>query len=139
MAALGRLHDEALGEVHPVGDVAERPVGLERGELRAVAGVDALVAEVPGDLEDPLVAADDQALEVELGGDAQAQVDVERVGMGQERPGQRPAGLGLEDRGVHLDEALGHQLPAQGGDGPEPDVEDPRLSGLARRSTSRWR
>ena len=108
------LDDEALGQVHAVVDVAEGPVGLEGGELGAVAGVDALVAEVAGDLEDPLVAPDHQALQVELGGDPQAEVDVEGVGVGHERSGQRPAGLGLEDRGVDLDEVLGHQLPARG-------------------------
>ena len=120
---LGRLHDQALGQVHAVVDVAEGPVGLEGGELRAVAGVDSLVAEVAGDLEDPLVASDHQPLQIELGGDAQAEVDVEGVGVGHERPGQCPAGLGLEDRGVHFDEVLGHQLPAEGGDGLEPGIE----------------
>ena len=135
----GGLHDQPLGQVHPVGDVAEGPVGLEGGELRAVPGVDALVAEVAGDLEDPLVAPHHQALEVELGGDAQAEVDVEGVGVGHERPGQGAAGLGLEDRGVHLDEVLGHQLPRRAAMVLNRMSNTRRLSGLASRSTSRWR
>jgi hypothetical protein len=39
----------------------------------------ALVAEVLAELVDALEAADDQPLEVQLGGDAQAEVAVERV------------------------------------------------------------
>ena len=90
-----------------------------------MAGVDALVAKVAGDLEYPLVPPDHQALEIELGGDAQAEVDIEGVGVGHEGPGQRSAGLGLEYRGVDLDELLGQQLRAQGRYGLEPDVEHP--------------
>ena len=90
-----------------------------------MAGVDPFVAEVPGDLEDPLVAPDDEPLQIELRGDAQAEVDVERVGMGEERAGQRPTGLRLQDRRVDLHEPVGGQQGTHGGDGLEPDVEDP--------------
>ena len=116
--------DQALGQVHAVVDVAERLVGLEGGELRTVAGVDPLVAEVPGDLEDPFIATDHQSLQVELGGDPEAEVDVQRIGVGEEGSGQGTARLRLQHRGVHLDEAVLHQLLAEGGDGPKPDVED---------------
>ncbi len=123
--ALCGVHDEPLGEIHPVVDVGEGTVRLERGELRAVPRVDPLVAEVPGDLEDPLVAPDDQALEVELRGDPEGEVDVERVRTGEEGAGERSAGLRLEDGCLHFDELLGGEEAAQRGDDAEPDVEHP--------------
>ena len=67
---------------------------------------DALVAEDPADLEHPLDAADDQPLEVQLERDAQVQVDVERVVVGDERPGVGAAGLDVEHRRLDLDEAV---------------------------------
>ena len=112
-----------MRQVHPVGDVPEGTVGLECREFRAVPGVHTLVPEVSGDLEHPLVTPDDQAFEIQLGRDAQAEVDIQRIGVRHERPGQGPTRLGLQDRGVHLDEVFGHQLVAQRRDGLEPDVE----------------
>ena len=44
-----------------------------------------LVAEVAADLEDALEAADHQPLQVQLGRDAQVEVEVERVVVGDER------------------------------------------------------
>ena len=116
--------DEPLGEVHAAVHVGEGHVGLHRRELGGVAGVDALVAEVAAELEHLLVAADDEALQVELGRDAQRQVDVEGVGVGLEGAGDGAAGLGLEDGRLDLDEALGLELLAQGGDDGDAGVED---------------
>ena len=104
---LGRLHDEVLGQVHAVGEVPERAVRLQGGELRAVAGVYPLVSKVAGDLEDPLVTAHDQALEIELRGDPEAELGVEGIGVCEEGTCQGAAGLGLQDRGLDLHEALG--------------------------------
>ena len=137
---VGRIHDQLLGQVHPVGEVAEGPVGLQRGELGAVAGVDAFVAEVAGDLEHPLEAADDQALEVQLGGDAQAELGVEGIGVGEERAGDgapRPAVAGSGSRPRRSPSAwscsrrMARVLKRMS--------NTRRLSSLASRSTSRWR
>ena len=68
---------------------------------------DALVAEDPPDLEHALHAADDQPLEVQLERDAQVQLHVERVVMGDERPSVGAAGLDVQHRRLDLDEALG--------------------------------
>ena len=114
-----------LGEVHSVVEVAQGPVGLERGELRAVPGVDPLIAEVTGNLEHPLVAPDDQPLEVQLRRDAQAELGVQRVGVSEERAGYGPAGLRLQNGGLDLHEVLGLEPVPQDGQGLEADVEDP--------------
>ena len=90
-AAVGGLEDERAGQFGHRVVVAVGLVRLEHGEFRRVRGVDALVAERPADLVDPLDAADDAPLEVELGGDAQRHLQVERVEMGVERPGGRAA------------------------------------------------
>ena len=71
--------DEFFGELHQVVVVGVGLVELEHGELGVVPGADAFVAEVAVDLVDAVEAADDQALEVELGRDAQEEVEVERV------------------------------------------------------------
>src|SRR4029079_3127171 len=62
--------DDALGELHHAPVVGLRLVELEHRELGIVAGGQALVPEVARDLENALEAADDQALQVELGRDA---------------------------------------------------------------------
>ena len=80
-------------------------------------GLMPLVAVDPADLEDPLHAADQEPLQVQLGGDPQEQVDVERVVMSDERPGRRAAGDGLHRGRLDLDEPfLGHGLAERGDD-----------------------
>ena len=60
--------------VHQVVVVGVGLVELEHGELGIVLGADAFVAEVAIDLVDAVHAADHQALEVELGRDAEEEV-----------------------------------------------------------------
>ena len=86
-----------------------RLVGLQQRELGVVAEVDALVAERAAELEDPLHAADAQPLEVQLGGDAQVQVEVVGVDVGEERPGVGAAVDLLQDRRLDLEEPLADQ------------------------------
>jgi hypothetical protein len=69
-----------------------------------VLGGDALVPEVPVDFVDPLDPAHRQPLEVELGRDAQVEIDVQRVVMGHKRPGQRAAGHRLHHRRLDFEE-----------------------------------
>ena len=103
------LLDELLGQdAHGV-VVAVRLVHLERRELRVVLEVDALVAELPADLEDLLHAADEQPLEVQLGRDPQVEVHVVGVDVGLERPGVGAAVDELQHRRLDLGEAAGVQ------------------------------
>ena len=99
------MRDERLAARGDVVVVGVRLVPLEHRELRVVLERDALVAEVLADLVDALEAADDQALEVELGGDPQVQVAVELVVVGDERARRRAAVERLQDRRLDLDEA----------------------------------
>ena len=71
--------DELLDPRHRVPVVGVGLVPLEHRELGVVLERDALVAEVLAELVDPLEAADDQPLEVELGRDPQVEVLVELV------------------------------------------------------------
>ena len=84
---------------------------------------DALVAEDATDLEHPLHAADDQPLEVQLQRDAQVQVHVERVVVGDERSGMGATGLEVQHRCLDLDEAFGVQRAAEAGDDLVADAE----------------
>ena len=108
---LDRAADEGLGQVHHRVVVAIGLVGLEHRELGVMPRAEPLVAINPADLEDPFHPADQEPLQVQLGRDPQEQVDVQRVVMGDERPGRRPAGDRLHRGRLDLDEApLGHGL-----------------------------
>ena len=124
----GQLCHQLLGEGHEVGVVGVGLVELEHGELGVVAGGDALVAEHPSDLEHLLEAAHHQPLQVELGGDAQVEVEVEGVVVADEGLGQGPAGDGVEDRRLHLHEAPVLQPAAEQAD--HPAAEEERGAGL---------
>ncbi len=106
---------QLLGEGHHVAVVGVGPVQLEHRELGVVAGRHPLVAEHPADLEDPLHAAHDQALEVQLGGDAQVEVGIERLVAGDEGACHRPAGDRVQHRRLDLGEARVCQAAAQRG------------------------
>jgi hypothetical protein len=79
--------DQLLGEVHQVLVVPVGRVELHHGELGVVAHRDAFVAEVAVDLEHALKAAHQQALEVQLGRDAQEHLLLQRVVVRDERLG----------------------------------------------------
>ena len=85
--------------------VGVRLVELEHRELGVPAVADALVAEAATDLEHPLHAADDEPLQVQLGRDAQVEVHVEGVVVGDERLRQRAARDRVQQRRLDLDEA----------------------------------
>ena len=112
----------------PSGSIVSVVVGvglvpLEHRELGVVLVGDALVAEVLAELVDALEAADDQALEVELGGDPQVEVGIELVRVRHERAGERAAVTRLEDRGLDLDEALVVERAADRRDHPRAEHE----------------
>ena len=124
-----RVHGDGghqlLDARHRVRVVGKRLVPLEHRELGLVLVGDALVAEVLADLVDLLEPADDQALEVELGGDAQVEVGVELVRVRDERVGERAAVARLEHRRLDLDEPGLVEVAADGGDHAAPEHERP--------------
>ena len=108
--------DERLAAARDVLVVGVRLVPLEHRELGVVLERDALVAEVLAELVDALEAADDQPLQVQLGGDPQVEVAVELVVVGDERPRGRAAVERLQDRRLDLDEARVVEEAADRGD-----------------------
>ena len=102
---LRRARDELLDPRHRVAVVGVRLVPLEHRELGVMLERDAFVAEVLADLVDLLEPADDQPLEIELGGDAEIAILVERVPVRHERLGERAAVARLQDGRLDLDEA----------------------------------
>ena len=62
---------------------------------------------------DALQAADHQALQIQLGRDAQVKIDIERVVMRDEGPRRGAAVNGLQHRRLHFQEAARFQLAAQ--------------------------
>jgi len=121
---LGELHEQRLGELHQVGVVRVRLVELEHRELGVVLRRDPLVAEAPVDLVHALEAAHDEALEVQLGRDAQVEVHPERVVVGPERPRDRAAGDRLHHRRLDLEEAARLEEGAERAHEPRAQPED---------------
>ena len=80
-------------------------VQLQHGELGVVPGRHALVAEIAVDLVDPLQPTDHQALEVQLRGHAQVQLQVQGVVVGDEGLGRGTAGDVMHHRRLHFQEA----------------------------------
>ena len=101
----GHGAEQVLGHRHQAAVVGIGLVELHHRELGVVLRGNPLVTEVAVDLEHPLEPADGQPLEVELGGDPEVQVHVERVVMRRERPRQRAAGNRLHHRRLDLEVA----------------------------------
>ena len=111
---LAHMGDQALSEIHHVAVIGIGLIDLHRGELGVVAGADALVAEDATQLIDPLKAAHHEALEVQLGGDAQGERQVEGVVVRLERAGVGTTGHALQHRRFDLQEAALIQPAAHG-------------------------
>ena len=78
--------------------------------------VHALVAEVLRELVHPEEAAHDEALEVQLVGNPEVHVHIQRIVVRDERTGRRAARDGLQDRGLHLQAAGLVEVTAHRGD-----------------------
>ncbi|MNS62151.1 hypothetical protein D3C72_952010 [compost metagenome] len=103
------LADQVLGEVHQPAVVRVGRVELHHGELGVVARAHPFVAEVAVDLEHTLEAADDQALQVQLGRDAHEHLHVQRIVVRDERLGRGAARDRVQHRRFHFHEAgVGH-------------------------------
>ena len=102
---VGEPLEQALDQVHQITVVGVRLVQLEHRELGVVARRQPLVTEVAVQLEHALEAAHHQALQVQLGRDAQVHVHVERVVVRDERLRHGAAGDHLHHRRLDLHEA----------------------------------
>ena len=125
---MGEPHQHLLGERHQVLVGGVRLIELEHGELGVVARGHPLVAKDARELEDALVAAHHQALQVQLRGDAEVEVHVERVVVGDEGARGGAAGDRLHHRRLDLEVAARDEEVAQVADRARAHLEDaPRL------------
>ena len=113
---LGHIAEHVLGQVHHAVIIGIGLIQFHEGEFRIVAGVQALIPENTADLVDPLQAADDQALQVQLQGDAQFEVFIQRVEVRFKGTGSGAAGIGNQHGRFHFHEALAVQVTADGAD-----------------------
>ncbi len=79
-------------------------IHLQHRELRVVTARDSFVAENPTNFENAIEAAHEHALQPEFSCDAQEEVDIERVVMGDKRPRRRPARRVFQHRRFYFDE-----------------------------------
>ena len=102
----GDALEHVLGEGHHPVVVLVGHIDFHGGELGVVGAVHALVAEVAAELIHTGEATDYQTLEVELVGNAEIEVDVQRVVVRDEGARGGTAGDALQHGGVHLEVAL---------------------------------
>lgn len=100
--ALNEARDHLLGHLHEVVHVGVGHVELADAELGVVREVDRLVAEDATHLVHAVEAADDELLEVQLGSDAEEEVEVERVVVRDEGLGRRSSGDHVHHGGLDL-------------------------------------
>ena len=116
--------DHLLGQVHQVLIGCIGLVEFEHREFRVVPYGDALVPEVPVDLEDPLEPSHDEPLQVKLGGNPQVKVETEGVVVRLEGLRRRAAGRYLHHRRLDLDEGAARQEGPYQFNDPRPPQED---------------
>ncbi len=104
-----RVLDQFTAAVDPHVVVGVRLICLQQGEFGVVAEVDTFVAERASQLEDALDPADAQPLEVQLGSDAQVEIEIVGVDVGEERAGVGATVDLLQDRGFDLQKPLADQ------------------------------
>src|SRR5262249_1088385 len=119
----GDADQQLLGQVHKVRVGGVGLVELQDGELGEVRAVDPLVAEVAADLEDPIQATHDEPLEVQLGRDAEKEVQVERVVVRHERSRGAAAVDGLHHRRLDLEKPAAGEKVTQEADDGGPELE----------------
>ena len=118
------MGDHLLDHLHHVVVVGVCLVALEQCELRVVVLVDALVAEDATDFIDLVEAAYDEALQVQLRGDAQVELLVEGVVVSDEGSGIGAGGNGHQHRRVDLEETALIEEPADAADDTAAQPED---------------
>ena len=96
-------------QIHHAVEIGVGLVQLNGGKLRVVGGIHALIAENPAYLVDPIHAAHNQPLQVQLSLNAQHHVNVQGVVMGIEGTGGGTDFKGGQNGGVYLQEALAVQ------------------------------
>ena len=101
-----------LNQIHHAVEVGEGLIQLDGRELRVVLGVHTLITEDAADLIHAVHAAHDQALEIQLGLNAQNHVHVQGVVVGVEGAGRGTDLKRGQDGGVNLQKALLIQIRA---------------------------
>ena len=98
----GQLAQHILSQVHQVIKICVGLVELEHGELGIMASGQTLVAEVAVDLIDPLEAANDQSLEVQLRGNTHIHIYIQRIVVGDKGTRHSAAGNHLQHGSFHF-------------------------------------
>ena len=111
-----RLAQQFLRQIHQPVIIRVCLIKLEHREFGIVLRRDSFVSKIPVDLVDPLDSADHQALQIQLGRDAQIQIHVERVVMRNEGPRGRATVNRLQHRRFYFQETTRLQLAAQRSD-----------------------
>src|ERR1700688_3720312 len=91
----GQQRKKIFVEVHQIAIVAVGLVKFQHGEFGIVLRRNSFIAEIAIDLVNAVKTSDGQSFQIELRGDAQVKVHVQRVVMGYEWTGGSAAGDGM--------------------------------------------
>ncbi len=109
------MADEFFGEIHqlPIGGIGL--IELDHGEFGIVLDRNPLITEIAVDLENAIETADHQPLQIKFRRDAQEQIHLQRIVVGDERAGRGAAGDRLHHRRFDFEKVVfDHELPDQG-------------------------
>ena len=113
---LGEVADHAFDQVRHLLKIGVGPVSLKHGELRIVTAADAFVAEVAVEFEHTGETAHEQPFQIQLGGDAQIHLLIERIEVSLKRARSGTAGHVLHHRCFDFQEVAAVQVVADLGD-----------------------
>ena len=110
------LH-QAFGALHHAVHIGIGLIELNGGELGVVGGVHAFVTEQTTNLVHPIKAADDAALQIQLGGNTQVQIHIQRIVMGDKGTGGSTTLNDIQNGGIHFQIAQLIKITTDSGDG----------------------
>src|ERR1700741_1698204 len=97
------MGEQLLCERHKVAIIAVGLIELQHGELGIMFAGDALVAKIAVDLVNAIESSHQKALQIQLRGDTQVEIEIEGIVVGDERARSGPAGNRLHHRRFHFD------------------------------------
>mmetsp|Transcript_49299 Transcript_49299/g.107571 ORF Transcript_49299/g.107571 Transcript_49299/m.107571 type:complete len:225 (-) Transcript_49299:549-1223(-) len=96
--------DQLLSDVHEIIIVCIRHVKFDRGELRIMSQINALVSELTAYLVNTVQPSNNEHFQVELRCNSHVQIQIQVVVMGDEWSGRSPASNHVHHRRLHLKE-----------------------------------
>ena len=103
---LSHVRDQAGKQIGHIIVIGIGLIGFQTGKFRIMAFINTFVAEVAADFKHTVKTADDQTLQIKLRSNAQIQIHVQRIVMGNERFGVGAAHNRMKHRCFYLQKTV---------------------------------